>query len=140
MSQTSSTRRDFLKHSAVAAGTLAALQTSAVRGAYAAADNTIKIALIGCGGRGTGAVADCFNAAKILQQPIKLVAVADAFQDRAVSSLGYIKKDWAANVDVPDDRIFVGLDGYQKALDCGIDMVLMAAPPGVRPQHYAEAV
>ena len=85
MSQMSSTRRDFLKHSAVAAGTLAALQTSVVRSAHAAADNTLKIALIGCGGRGTGAADNCLEAAKILGQPMKLVAVADAFEDRAAA-------------------------------------------------------
>jgi myo-inositol 2-dehydrogenase/D-chiro-inositol 1-dehydrogenase len=140
MSRMSSTRRDFLKRSAVAAGTIAALQTSVVRSAHAAADNTLKIALIGCGGRGTGAAVDCLGAAKILGQPIKLVAVADAFKERAVAALGHIKKDWAANVDVPDERVFVGLDAYQKAIDCGVDMVLMATPPGFRPLHYAAAV
>ena len=71
---------------------------------------------------------------------MKLVAVADAFKERAVAALGHIKKDWAANVDVPDERVFVGLDAYQKAIDCGVDMVLLATPPGFRPLHYAAAV
>ena len=87
MSQMSASRRNFLKQTAVAAGTMAALQASVVRHAHAAADNTLKIALIGCGGRGTGAANDCLNAAKILKQPMKLVAVADAFEERARNSL-----------------------------------------------------
>ena len=82
MSQKSSTsRRTFLKQSAVAAGTLAALQASTVRQVHASAEGPMKIALIGCGGRGTGAVSDCLEAAKILQQPMKLVAVADVFEN-----------------------------------------------------------
>ncbi len=141
MSQRSSTRRDFLKHSAVAAGTLAALQAGVARSAHVAPDNTMKIALIGCGGRGTGAVIDCFNAGKILGQPMRLVAVADAFRDRATNSLEYIKKEgWEASVDVPAERVFVGLDGYQKAIDSDVDLVLMAAPPGFRPMQYEAAV
>ncbi|MHB8970346.1 MAG: Gfo/Idh/MocA family protein [Pirellulaceae bacterium] len=140
MSQTSSSRRDFLKHSAIAAGTIAALQTSVVRNAHAAADNTLKIALIGCGGRGTGAASDCLDAAKILKQPMKLVAVADAFEDRARNSLKALQEKWAGSVEVPDDRVFIGLDAYQKAIDCGIDLVVMATPPGFRPLHYAAAV
>ena len=139
MSQTS-TRRDFLKHSAVAAGTLAALQTSVVRSAHAAADNTCKIALIGCGGRGTGAAYNCLDAAKILNQPMKLVAVADAFEDRARNALKAIQDKWKENVDVPADRIFIGLDAYQKAIDCGVDMVVMGSPPGFRPIQFAAAV
>lgn len=140
MSLKSSTRRDFLKHSALAAGTLAAVQTGLARSVHAAADETLKIALIGCGGRGTGAVVDCMNAAKILGRPIKLVALADVFENRLRSSLRNIQRDWEANVDVPDERAFVGLDAYKKALDCDIDMVLMASPPGFRPMQYAAAV
>ncbi len=140
MSRTSSTRRDFLKHSAAAAGTLAALQASAVRYAHAAADTTWKIALIGCGGRGTGAADNCLEAAKIVGQPMQLVAVADAFADRANSALKAIQEKWQDNVDVPAERIFTGLDAYQKAIDCGVDMVVMASPPGFRPMQYAAAV
>jgi myo-inositol 2-dehydrogenase / D-chiro-inositol 1-dehydrogenase len=140
MSHASSTRREFLKHSAVAAGTIAALQAGVARNVYAAPTNTLKIALVGCGGRGTGAAVNCLNAAKILGQPIKLVAVADAFKERAMAALGHIKQEWAASVDVPDDRVFVGLDAFQKALDCGIDVVVMATPPGFRPLHYTAAV
>jgi len=140
MNQTPFSRRDFLSRSAVAAGAAAVIQSSIARSAHAAGGDLLKIALIGCGGRGTGAANDCLNAAKILGQPIKLVAVADAFADRASNSLKFLTKEWAANVDVPDDRVFVGLDAYQKAIDCGVDMVIMATPPGFRPVQYAAAV
>ena len=83
MSQVSSSRREFLKRSAVAAGAAAALSSGLARSVHAAGSDVIKIALIGCGGRGTGAANDCLNAAKILNQPLKLVAVADAFEERA---------------------------------------------------------
>ncbi len=140
MSQDTS-RREFLKKSSVVAGAAAAAgPMSIARSAHAASNNELKIVLIGCGGRGTGAVNDCMNAAKILRQPIKLIAMADAFEDRARGSLDRLKKEWAANIDVPEERIFTELDAHQKALDCGPDMVLMASPPGFRPTQYAAAV
>jgi hypothetical protein len=140
MSSTSSSRRDFLRHSVVAAGTVAALQASFARSVHAASNNALTFALIGCGGRGTGAAVDCLKAAEILGQPLKLVAVADAFEDRAKSSLRGITDQMAAQVDVPKERIFTGLDAYQKAIDCGVDLVVMASPPGFRPMQYAAAV
>lgn len=136
----SPSRREFLKTSGVAAGAAAAAQLSIANSAHAAGGDLLKIVLIGCGGRGTGAAFDCLNAAKILNQPIKLIAVADAFEDRARGSLNRIQKEWADNVDVPDDRVFIGLDAFQKAIDCGADLVLMATPPGFRPSQYAAAV
>ncbi len=134
-----STRREFLKKSGIVAGAAAA-QLSIARGAHAASNNELKIVLIGCGGRGTGAANDCMNAGKILNQPIKLIAVADAFEDRARGSLDRLKKEWSASIDVPDERVFAGLDAHQKALDCNPDVVLMASPPGFRPSQYAAAV
>ena len=120
---------------AAAAGTL-----SIARSAHAASNNELKIALIGCGGRGTGAVNDCMNAAKILGQPVKLIAMADAFEDRVRGSLGRLQKEWAASIDVPEERMFTDLDNHQKAIDCGPDIVLMASPPGFRPTEYAAAI
>ena len=66
--------------------------------------------------------------------------MADAFEDRARGALERIKAEYSAQVDVPADRVFVGLDAYQKAIDCGVDMVLLATPPGFRPVHYAYAI
>ncbi len=140
MSSRSSSRRDFLRHSAVATGTVAALSASFARRVHAASNEPLKFALIGCGGRGTGAAVDCLKAAEILGQPLQLVAVADAFEDRARASLRGITDQMAAHVDVPQERVFTGLDAYQKAIGCGVDLVVMAAPPGFRPLHYAAAV
>jgi predicted dehydrogenase len=139
MSQIQPSRRQFLKTTGVVAAAAAA-PLSIARSAHAASSDLLKIVLIGCGGRGTGAANDCLNAAKILGQPIKLIALADAFEDRMRGSLNNLKKEWSANIDVPDDRMFSGLDAFQKAIDAGPDLVLMGAPPGFRPPHYAAAV
>lgn len=140
MSHASSSRRTFLKQSMVAAGATALVQGGLAGSVHAAGSDLFRFALIGCGGRGTGAVADCLNAAKILGRPAKLVAVADAFENRAKGSLNALRENFGDSLDVPSERIFVGLDSYQKAIDCEVDAVLMASPPGVRPAQYAAAV
>ena len=107
-------RRDFLKNTGrvAAATTLAA---SMVPQVHAAENNTIQVALIGCGGRGSGAAGDAMS---VKNGPVKLVAMADAFKDRLDGSYGYIKRQFGDQVDVPQDRKFVGFDAYQKAMDC----------------------
>ena len=128
-------RRDFLKSSTVAAaGVALAGGLSMARSAHAAGPDQIKVALIGCGGRGTGAAANCLNA----PDNIKIVAVADAFEDRARGAANSLKNNPKA--DIAEDRIFIGFDAYQKAIDCGVDMVILATPPGFRPIHYAAAI
>jgi predicted dehydrogenase len=139
MNQHQSSRRDFLKTSAVAAGA-AATTLGIARNAHAAGGDVLKIALIGCGGRGTGAAANCLTVQKILGQKIQLVALADAFENRAKSSLSSLKREFPDQVSVQPDRVFVGLDAYQKAIDSGVDIVLLGTPPGFRPQHYAAAI
>ena len=79
--------------------------------AYAAEDNTIKIALVGCGGRGSGAAAQAMST----RGPTKLVAMADAFSDRLEGSRRALEKNFAKQMDVPPERQFVGLDAYRKA-------------------------
>lgn len=140
MSEHRPSRRDFLAGSALAAGTAAVSQLSIARSAHAAGSDVIKFALIGCGGRGTGAAANCLNVQKAIGEPIKLVAMADAFEDRAQGALKRLKEQYLDQVDVPPERVFVGLDAYQKAIDCGVDLVVMASPPGFRPEQYAAAV
>ncbi|HXE56101.1 MAG TPA: Gfo/Idh/MocA family oxidoreductase [Tepidisphaeraceae bacterium] len=138
MSETpSTTRRDFLKTSAgIAAG--AALSGALVRpaGAYLQASDELKIALIGCGGRGTGAASQALST----QGPIKLIAVADAFEDQARNALESLKKEHADRVDVKDENIFVGFDAYKHAIDSGADVIVIATSPGFRPIHFEYAV
>jgi predicted dehydrogenase len=132
-----SSRREFLKTSTVlAAGGALAGTLSIARSAHAASDETIKIALIGCGGRGTEACSQALSTSG----PVKLVAMADAFQDRLEGAFQHLSKYHKDRVDVPQDRRFVGFDAYQKAIDSGIDMVVVATPPGFRPIHFEAAV
>jgi myo-inositol 2-dehydrogenase/D-chiro-inositol 1-dehydrogenase len=135
----SGSRRAFLKQSAtVAAGATALGVWSAGRMAHAAGSDTIKVVLIGCGGRGNGAIRDCMNA----DSGVRVIGVADAFEDRARGAAEGLRneKDFSGRVDIPSDRVFFGLDAYQKALAAGPDMAILATPPGFRPSHYAAAI
>ena len=128
------TRRDFLR---TTAGAVAAA-TLAVPAVHAAEDNTIKIALVGCGGRGSGATANALST----KGPVKLWAMADAFQPRLQASLKALGGQFAMQVEVPPGRQFVGLDAYQKAIDAVAPggVVLLATPPAFRPIHFEYAV
>ncbi len=133
----STSRRDFLKHTGSALAGAALLNAMNVR-SYAAEDNTIKIALIGCGGRGTGAAAN----ALATQGPVKLVAMADVFPDRLESSLKNLASSFGDKVDVPKERQFLGMDAYQKALAeiAPGGVALLTTPPAFRPLHFEHAV
>ena len=96
----------------------------------------MKVALIGCGGRGTGAARD---ALKNSACPTRLVAMADAFQHRLDRSLETLQTQFADKVDVPPERQFVGLDGYKKAIALA-DVVILTTPPGFRPMTFEEAI
>ncbi|MCS7236751.1 MAG: Gfo/Idh/MocA family oxidoreductase [Thermoguttaceae bacterium] len=130
-------RRDFLKTSGkiAAAATLA----SSLPRVHAAESNTIQIALIGCGGRGTGAVTDAIEAKVV---PVKLVAMADVFEDRVRGSYAQLSQRYPQNVDVPEERRFVGLDSYKQAMDClrPGDVAILATPPAFRWVHLAYAI
>jgi myo-inositol 2-dehydrogenase/D-chiro-inositol 1-dehydrogenase len=108
----------------------------ALPGAYAAGTDEIRIGLIGCGGRGTGAAMNCLNAA----EGVKLIAMADAFQDRLDTARKILNQRGGAKVDVKDDHVFVGLDAYQKLLKTDVNYVILATPPGFRPIHIKAAV
>jgi predicted dehydrogenase len=132
-------RRDFVKQSSLAAaGVTLAGGLSLARSAHAAGADQIKVALIGCGGRGTGAARDCLS----VHDNLKLVAVADAFADRADRSLTMLREAFpgGGQIDVPKDRVFIGFDAYAHAIDAGVDLVLLTTPPGFRPIHYQAAV
>ncbi len=128
-------RREFLKASTavVAGGALAGELT----GVHAAGDDTLRVGLIGCGGRGTGAAAQALKADKA----VKLFAMADAFDDRLQKSLSNLQKDPAvtAKLDVTPERRFVGFDAYKHVIDC-CDVVLLCTPPHFRPLHLKAAV
>lgn len=137
-SKTGASRRDFLKTTGQIA-TASALSGVAIPAVHAAEDNTIRVALVGCGGRGTGAAGD---ALVTKSGPIKLVAMADVFKDRLDGSYDELSKAFADKVDVPDDRKFVGFDAYQKAIDClkPGDVVIFATPPAFRWVHFGYAI
>jgi len=131
-------RREFLKNTGriAAATTLAGLVVPRV---YAAEDSTLQVALIGCGGRGTGAAADAMS---VKQGPVKLVAMADVFEDRVRSSYDHLKGQFANQVDVPQDRQFVGFDSYKQAMDFlnPGDIAIFASPLAFRWVHFGYAV
>ena len=130
-------RRGFLKTSAVAAaGSSILTNLSPVRAAHVNSDETIRIGLIGCGGRGRGAADQAMNTAG----PTKLVAVADAFDDNLKSAVGQLKRQHGDKVDVPEDKQFVGFDAYTKVLEQDCDIVILATPPGFRPLHFEAAI
>lgn len=135
--QPSTSRRDFLKQTSGALAGMALAGGITAR-AWAGEHNTIQIALVGCGGRGTGAAAQALSTAG----PTKLVAMADVFDSRLQTSLKSLTTGKAAQVDVPKDRQFLGMDAYKKAIDTIAPggVVLLATPPAFRPLHVEYAV
>lgn len=130
------TRRDFLKTSAAIGSVLAA--PAILPGNLFAGTNsdTLKVGLVGCGGRGTGAAAQALGADK----NVILTAVGDAFPEPIEPALKTLSKDFSDKLKVTPEHRFVGLDAYQKVIDSGVDVVLLASPPGFRPVHLAAAV
>lgn len=127
-------RRGFLKSSSVIAGG-AVLGNAMIDKVYAQGSDVIKIALVGCGGRGTGAVFDAFASG----QNIQLVAMADAFKDNLDNTYVTLKEKFGDKIDVPDSRKYVGFEGYKAAIK-DADVVILTTPPGFRPAHFEEAV
>ena len=131
-------RREFLKHTGRLA-TVSALAGVTIPYVHAAGSDLIRVALIGCGGRGTGAASQALSTTS---GPIKLVAMADVFEHRLTSSFDRLAKQFAALVDVPADRKFIGLDAYKAAMDClkPGDVVIFATPPAFRWVHFGYAI
>jgi len=131
-------RREFLKDAGRIAAASALVSAAAPR-VHAAEDNTMRVALVGCGGRGTGAAA---NALSTKSGPIQLVAMADVFEHRLDNSLKSLNQRFTDRVDVPQDRQFIGFDAYRHAIDClrPGDVVIFATPPAFRWVHFTYAI
>ncbi|MEM9281843.1 MAG: Gfo/Idh/MocA family oxidoreductase [Verrucomicrobiota bacterium] len=141
-------RRDFIQNTSATASVLA-LSSAIAPGVHAANSDELKIGLIGCGGRGSGAASQALTAT---DTPVKLWAMGDLFPDQieashAMLSAGAEKRydrsafpPLAEKMDVPEERRFAGFDCYEKVLETGVDMVILAAPPGFRPDHFEAAV
>ncbi len=127
-------RRDFLRTTAAAAAGAASL--GALTSVHAAGSDEIKVGLIGCGGRGTGAAEQSATS----DPGIRIVALADTFEDHLNSCRSSLKEKIGDKFAVKDDHCFVGFDAYQKLIDSGVDLVLLATPPGFRPTHLKAAI
>src|SRR6266516_361115 len=134
--ENTTSRREFLKTTALAGGALAA--PAILPGNLFAEGNsdTLRVGLIGCGGRGSGAADEALNADK----NVVLTAMGDAFEAPLQTSLKNLQTKHSDKVKVTPDKCFVGLDAYQKVIDSGVDVVLLTSPPGFRPVHLAAAV
>lgn len=149
-SKTGTSRREFVKTSSalVAGGAALASGVNIAKAAHHAGDDEIKVAVIGCGGRGTQATVQALST----EGKVTLWAMADAFEGRLKGSLRRIKNAVKKAHDpkkmgpledrfkIPQDRQFSGLDAYQKAIDSGVDLVILATPPGFRPIHFEAAI
>lgn len=139
--KTTVSRREFLAAGAAATATMST--SPFIHATRSTPSTPVRIGLVGCGGRGTGAVADALNA----DPNVRLVAMADPFEDRIQLSLktlrdpnlrgGPLDQD---RIEVTEETCFTGLDGYRKVLERDIDYVCLAAPPGFRPMHFEAAI
>jgi predicted dehydrogenase len=134
MSESTASRRDFLRTSA---GATLAASLAFSGGVHAHGNDLLRVGLIGCGGRGTGAAGQALLADK----NVKLVAMGDAFEDRIQTSLGNLRKNknLAEKIDVKPEACFAGFDAYQKVIE-QVDVVLLCTPPHFRPMHLKAAV
>ena len=126
-------RRGFVKTTLAVS---AAAMFSKTSGVFAAGSDKIRVGLIGCGDRGTGAAMDCIRAA----DGVEIVAMADLFKDKLDNSLRQLKKDFPEKVKVTPQSSFVGFDAYSRLLACDVDIVVLAGPPGFRPRHLKAAI
>ena len=135
--QPESSRRDFIKTSTAAVvGTTLSAHIPTLAGAWAHGNDEIKVGVIGCGGRGTGAIGNVLEGAP----GVKIVAMGDAFKDRLEDSVANLKKKYADKMDVTPDRMFVGFDAYQKVIASDVNYIILASPPAFRPEHLRAAI
>jgi len=130
-----SDRRKFIQYTGAMIGGLA-LPVTPIQSVFAGGSNTLKIGLIGCGGRGSGAASQALAA----DPDTILTAMGDAFSDRLDESLTALRELFPDRVKVDKANRYVGFDAYQKVIDSGVDVVLLATPPAFRPDHMTAAV
>jgi len=126
-------RRDFVKTGAVVS---TAAMLSRTGGVFAAGSDKLRVGVIGCGGRGTGAAMDCVRSSA----NVEIVAMGDLFGDRLDSSLARLSREVDDKVSVTKETSFTGFDAYEKVIACDIDMVILAPPPHFRPMHLKAAI
>ena len=129
-------RRDFLKTAAAAAVGTTLAGSAPLTGAFAQGSDAIRVGVIGCGGRGSGAVGDAIRGA----QGVTLVAMGDVFKDRLDGSYERLKKEHGAAIAVTPDRMFTGFDAFEKVIASDANYIILASPPGFRPQHLKAAI
>ncbi|MDP6987409.1 MAG: Gfo/Idh/MocA family oxidoreductase, partial [Phycisphaerales bacterium] len=140
--QESCTRRSFVAAAGTAAGIVAVAgckSTDAITSgalAHTEGDGKIRVGLIGCGGRGSGAAGQALKA----DPGVVLYAMGDAFQDRLENSHTHLSGTFGQRVDVPKERRFIGFDAYKQVLNSGVDVVILTTPPHFRPEHFKAAV
>ncbi|GMQ82494.1 MAG: Gfo/Idh/MocA family oxidoreductase [Rhodothermia bacterium] len=133
-------RRTFLKASGMTtlgltAGLTTGLATPSALAKFGGSD-TLKVGLIGCGGRGTGAARD----AVVSSENVEITAMGDLFEDRLDQSRASLLEEIGESLKVSDETAFIGFDAYEKVLDTDVDMVILATPPGFRPIHFRAAI
>lgn len=133
----SNNRRSFIKHTAAITGGILINPLAINQSAYAAGSDVIKVGLVGCGGRGTGAAAQALQAGP----NIRLVAMADVFEDQISKSYQNLLgiDEIKGQVDVPDENKFASFEGYKHVIEAS-DVVILATPPAFRPEHFEESV
>lgn len=130
-------RRAFLKSTGAAViGSATAFNLGFPKPAFGRSNNTLKVGLIGCGGRGTGAATQALKA----DSDVVLTAMADVFQDRLDQSYENLLKIHPDKIKVAKENKFIGFDAYKKVIESDVDVVLLATPPGFRPDHLIAAV
>ncbi len=125
-------RRDFIRASAA----VGALTAAPAFLSGASVNDVIRVGLVGCGGRGTGAASQALSA----DDKAELYAVADISQDQIDKSLAALSEDHSAKLNVEKDRQYLGLDAYQKVIESDVDVVILATPPGFRPTHVRKVI
>lgn len=132
----SRSRREFLKSGSLAAGSALTMNIMSGKSVFAMNSDTLKVGLIGCGGRGTGAASQALKA----DDNVVLTAMADVFEDRLMSSLEHLKEAGGNKVQVNPESRFVGFDAYKRVIESDVDVVLLTTPPAFRPAMLEKAI